>query len=162
MYTIRAFEEKDLPEMTQIWNDVVLEGRAFPQVQPLTLDQARQFFGEQSYTGVAADSETGAIAGLYILHPNNIGRCGHISNASYAVKPDLQGKHIGQQLVRDCMAQAKALGFRILQFNAVVASNAPALHLYKTLGFTQLGVIPGGFCNADGVYEDIIVHYITL
>lgn len=37
-----------------------------------------------------------------------------------------------------------------------------ALHLYEKLGFTQLGVIPGGFRNIDGVYEDIIPHYFDL
>lgn len=29
--------------------------------------------------------------------------------------------------------------------NAVVASNKAALHLYKKLGFIQLGIIPKGF-----------------
>ena len=36
-------------------------------------------------------------------------------------------------------------GFHIMQFNAAVDSNIHALHLYKQLGFTDLGVIPGGF-----------------
>ena len=49
-----------------------------------------------------------------------------------------------------------------LQFNAVVKSNASALHLYEKLGFTQLGVIPGGFLMKDGSYEDIIPHYHVL
>ena len=50
----------------------------------------------------------------------------------------------------------------MLQFNAVVADNAPALALYKELGFVQLGVIPGGFRKKDGSYEDIIPHYFDL
>ena len=99
---------------------------------------------------------------MYILHPNNVGHCGHICNASYAVKTSQRGKHIGMQLVQDCMYQAKQLGFRILQFNAVVATNAAALHLYQELGFVQLGTIPNGFALDDGTYEDIIVHYKTL
>ena len=37
-----------------------------------------------------------------------------------------------------------------------------ALALYKKLGFTQLGVILGGFLNKDGEYEDIIPHYHVL
>ena len=61
-----------------------------------------------------------------------------------------------------CMEQAKALGFGILQFNAVVKSNLPALRLYKKLGFVQLGTIPGGFRRKDGMYEDIIPHYHVL
>ena len=56
----------------------------------------------------------------------------------------------------------KKFGFRILQFNAVVASNIHALHLYHRLGFIKLGVIPQGFKLPDGTYEDIIPHYITL
>ena len=55
-----------------------------------------------------------------------------------------------------------SLGFRILQFNAVVATNVHALHLYERLGFTQLGIIPQGFRMKDGHYEDIIPHYIEL
>ena len=57
---------------------------------------------------------------------------------------------------------AKELGFRILQFNAVVATNQAALKLYARLGFVQLGVIPGGFLMKDGHYEDIILLYIEL
>ena len=110
---------------------------------------------------MARDS-SGELVGLYILHPNNVGRCGHICNASYAVRADRRGQHIGEALVRHCMAKGKELGFRILQFNAVVRSNVPALRLYERLGFVQLGVIPGGFRRKDGVYEDIIPHYHTL
>ena len=74
----------------------------------------------------------------------------------------VRGRHIGEQLVRHSMAQGKTLGYRILQFNAVVATNASALHLYRRLGFKQLGVIPGGFLMPDGHYEDIIPHYHEL
>ncbi|NLD87249.1 MAG: GNAT family N-acetyltransferase, partial [Clostridiales bacterium] len=57
---------------------------------------------------------------------------------------------------------AKNLGFRVLQFNAVVADNVPALKLYEKLGFTRLGVIPGGFRAKNGEYKDIIPHFISL
>ena len=104
----------------------------------------------------------GEIVGLYILHPNNIGRVGHIANASYAVKSSCRGLHLGELLVKDCLKQAKALGYQILQFNAVVASNVHAYHLYLRLGFTDLGIIPGGFKNKEGEYEDIHVMYRLL
>ena len=70
---------------------------------------------------------------------------------------------IGSNKFRESVyKKAKEIGFRVLQFNAVVKSNTTALALYKKLGFTQLGTIPGGFLNKDGVYEDIIVHYKEL
>ena len=109
---------------------------------------------------MAVEAESGKVVGLYILHPNNIGRCGHICNASYAVASEKRGLHIGEKLVKDCIAQAGRLGFQILQFNAVVATNTHARHLYERLGFRQLGTIPRGFRLKDGTYEDICPYYI--
>ena len=159
---IRKFTVADTEEAVAIWNDVVKDGVAFPQMDELDVESGRAFFEEQSYTGIAQDRANGEIVGLYILHPNNIGRCGHICNASYAVRKDCRGRHVGELLVRDCMARGKELGFRVLQFNAVVATNQAALKLYARLGFVQLGVIPGGFLMKDGRYEDIIPHYHLL
>ncbi len=160
--SISAYCKRDIFDAITIWNQIVLEGVAFPQTEPLNEISGNEFFSAQSFTGIARDDETGEMLGLYILHPNNIGRCGHICNASYAVGRSMRGRGVGEALVRDCVRQAKALGFRILQFNAVVKTNTSALHLYKKLGFTQLGVIPGGFRMDDGTYEDIIPHYISL
>ena len=162
MIEIRRYEEKDKNEAMVIWNAVVREGIAFPQDEELTDDTADTFFMSQSYTGIAIDSEANEIVGLYILHPNNVGRCGHICNTSYAVKEDCRGLHIGERLVKDSLRAGARLGFRILQFNAVVATNIHALHLYERLGFKQLGRIPQGFRMKDGHYEDIIPHYIEL
>ena len=159
-FTARQFEKEDLDEMTVIWNQVVEEANAFPQEEPFSVKQAEDFFNGQSYTGVA--EEDGKILGLYILHPNNVGRCGHLCNASYAVNKSARGRHIGEHLVLDCMEKAKNLGFKVLQFNAVVASNQGALCLYDRLGFERLGMIPDGYRLADGRYEDIILFYITL
>ncbi len=157
---VRRYTNDDLSKMQLIWNSIVEEGNSFPQEEPMNDKQAELFFAEQSYTGVADDN--GEIVGLYILHPNNIGRCGHIANASYAVKAGQRGKHIGERLVRDSMAMAASLSFRILQFNAVVATNQGAIHLYKKLGFTSLGIIPGGFKMDDHTFADIIPFYITI
>ena len=156
---VRKYGADDIPAMKDIWNEVVDEGVAFPQEDELTDVSAREFFAQQTYCGVAV-GEDGKIYGMYILHPNNVGRCGHIANASYAVSLESRGLHIGEKLVRDCVVQAKAHGFGILQFNAVVATNIHARHLYERIGFKQLGTIPGGFRMDDGHYEDICPYYI--
>jgi len=158
---IRAYTPKDMDAMLSIWNEVVKMGIAFPQEDVLSTQTGTAFFAAQSYTGVAEDGE-GRIVGLYILHPNNIGRCGHICNASYAVSAACRGQHIGEKLVTDCIAKAREIGFRVLQFNAVVESNIHARHLYERLGFVQLGVIPGGFRMKDGRYENICPYYYLL
>lgn len=159
---VRKYTIQDTLAAIEIWNQVVEDGVAFPQEEMLNEETGRDFFEEQSYTGIAYDEESGEIVGLYILHPNNVGRCGHICNASYAVRRDVRGCHIGEKLVTHCLETAKSLGFKIMQFNAVVRSNTYALRLYKKLGFVQLGIIPGGFRMKDGSYEDIIPHYYVL
>lgn len=159
---IRIYRPDDLPDMVRIWNEVVEAGIAFPQEECLDLTTGAVFFQRQSHCGVATVAGSGEILGLYILHPNNVGRCGHICNASYAVSAEHRGLHIGEQLVLDCMQQARAIGFQILQFNAVVATNTHARHLYERLGFQQLGVIPNGFRLKGGQYEAICPYFITL
>ena len=157
---VRAYTRADLPDLIRIWNEVVEDGIAFPQEHFLDEQTGAEFFAKQTYSAVA--EADGKVLGLYILHPNNIGRCGHIANASYAVGAAARGKGAGRLLVEDSLVQGKAHGFRVLQFNAVVATNAGARHLYEKLGFVQLGTIPGGFRMPDGTYVDICPYYHEL
>ena len=158
---VRRYLKEDLPQMIAIWNEIVRDGVAFPQEDELTEETGEAFFCAQTVTRVA-ETDDGQIVGLYILHPNNTGRCGHICNASYAISSSFRGQHIGEALVLDCLREAREQGFLLLQFNAVVESNVHARHLYERLGFVPLGTIPGGFRMKDGHYENIILYYHKL
>ena len=157
---LRPIEKNDLPQATAVWNDVVASGDSFPGDQLLSEAEAWAMFGEQTATVCAMKGTE--VVGVYILHPNNIGRCAHIANASYAVKQGLRGQGIGRLLVEDCLARAKANGFRGLQFNAVVASNTAAIALYLKLGFKVLGTVTGGYRDKDGHYRDTLIFLKTL
>ena len=159
---VMRYANEDIPAMVDIWNGVIEDGVAFPQEDFLDEVSATEFFAQQTYTAVAKDTDSNEVCGLYILHPNNVGRCGHICNTSYAVNSSHRSKGIGEMLVRDSLIKGRECGFSILQFNAVVASNTYARKLYKKLGFIQLGVIPKGFRMKDGHYEDICPYYIEL
>lgn len=157
---LRKFEKKDTEAARLIWNTVVDDADAFPQFDGLKNEEAYEFFSAQTYTGVAElDKE---VAGIYILHPNNIGRCAKIANASYAVKKDIRGLHIGEKLVSDSLIKGHQFGFHVLQFNAVVKSNIHAIHLYERLGFEHLGTIPQCYEKKDGSFEDLLLFYHTL
>lgn len=109
---VRAYRNEDILQMNLVWNEVVEDGIAFPQTEILDRTGGEKFFSSQSYCGVAEDTESGEIVGLYILHPNNVGRCGHISNASYAVSSSSRGKGIGEMLVKDALSRLKIAALR--------------------------------------------------
>jgi len=157
---VRGYSEGDVPDMARIWNRVVEDGEAFPQEDTLSEDEARGFFGSQTHCGVAILE--GKPVGLYILHPNNVGRCGHICNCSFAVDPGCRGHGVGAALVEDSLAAGRDAGFRIMQFNAVVKENLTAIGLYERLGFIRIGEVPGGFRHAEGAYHDILLYYHEL
>lgn len=157
MVDIIPYSVKYCEGARRIWNQVVEDGVAFPQTDLLRPTEADEFFSSQSFTGLAVEGSD--VLGLYILHPNNIGRCGHIANCSYAVDRETRGRHIGEMLVEHSLRMAREKGFRIVQFNAVVASNVHAIHLYERCGFMRIGTVPGGFRMDDGTYSDIILFY---
>lgn len=158
---IRRFTPKDVPEMRSIWNEVVRSADAFPQETEMQSDdEALCFFNSQTHTAVAESD--GKVLGLYILHPNNIGRCATIANASYAVKKDARGKGIGKRLVENSLEKAREAGFHVLQFNAVLKSNVGAIRLYEKLGFQSLGEIPGCYRKDDGTFENLRLFFYKL
>ena len=50
---IRKFNNDDLKQIVDIWNEIVLEGNAFPQENLLDLTSGYEFFNSQSLTSVA-------------------------------------------------------------------------------------------------------------
>jgi len=158
--TLGRMRPEDLGAALEIWNEVVLEGVSFPGDQPLSLTEAEEMFAAQ--TAVVCAKADGRLAGLYILHPNNIGRCSQIANASYGVKKEYRGCGIGRRLVRHSLETAKENRFLGLQFNAVVCTNFPAIRLYIDLGFEIIGTIPNGYRLPDGSYTNTLIFYKSL
>ncbi len=49
-----------------------------------------------------------------------------------------------------------------MQFNAVVETNAAAVHLYRSLGFEVLGTLPEGFRHPEHGYVGLHIMYRKL
>lgn len=158
---IVKYNKKYVKESMEIWNNIIEDGVYFPQIDVLKdIEEADKYFSSQDYTGLSIEDEK--VYGVYILHPNNIVRCGHICNASYAVDKNIRGKGVGEALVRDSIIRGAQLGYKILQFNAVVLSNETAHRLYKKIGFNEIGIVKNGYLNKNNEYEDIVLYYIDL
>lgn len=157
---IKPYTLEDIPSMQAIWNDVVRDGIAFPGDVPLNVQEMQKMLQTQTAAFCAFCGRS--LVGLYVLHPNNIGRCAHIANASYAVAKGFRGKGIGRMLVVHSLKEAARQGFLGMQFNAVVAGNTGALALYKQLGFVTVGTIPGGFRLKEGPFSNMHIMFKTL
>lgn len=152
---LRNIEKRDIAEATVIWNQIIEAADSFPDDMTLGEEDAWAMFARQTETVCAFDN--GRMVGVYILHPNNFGRCGHISNASYAVERSCRGRGIGKALVLDSIERAKKNRFKGLQFNAVVSDNYPAIALYLKLGFTIIGMVKNGYRLKEDRFKDTII-----
>lgn len=104
----------------------------------------------------------GQIVGSYVLKPNQPGLGSHVANGAYAVSPAARGHGVGKALGEHSLREAKRLGFRAVQFNAVVATNGPAVRLWTGLGFHTVGTLPGAFQHRRLGYVDLLVMFRSL
>lgn len=102
------------------------------------------------------------VVAAFYIKANSTGLAGHIANASFAVGPAARGHGVGRAIGEFALAEAKRRGFRAMQFNAVVATGAAAIALWRDLGFTEVGRIPGAFRLRGTEYVDTLVMHREL
>ncbi|MGH3397527.1 MAG: GNAT family N-acetyltransferase, partial [Streptosporangiaceae bacterium] len=124
-------------------------GKAIPFPEGQTLDEARPWWMEEppGQTVVAVIDDV--IVGSAKMGPNRPGRGSHVATASFLVDPARQGHGAGRALGEYVLDWCRAAGFASIQFNAVVESNAPAVHLWQSLGFEIIGTAPESFDHPE-------------
>lgn len=138
---IRNMTPADLPAIETI------EQRVF--TEPWVMGSYAACLRSGCYARVAEDA--GTVAGYAVLHQLR----GEAEIFTLAVAPEFQGKGIGTALLADLMSEANREGaFRVVL--QVRSSNDHAIHIYKTAGFVQTGVISDYYANRDGTREDAL------
>lgn len=147
--SIRDATEGDWPRIFPIYSAIVADGRtyAFPEGQ--TLHEARPWWMEQPPGRTVVAHAGGALLGSAKMGPNRPGRGAHVATASFMVDPAQQGRGVGRMLGEHVVEWAVTSGYRGIQFNAVVETNASALHLWQSLGFEDVGTAPEAFDHPD-------------
>lgn len=112
--------------------------------------------------GSGKGGENGEVLGSYYIKPNAMGPGGHICNCGYMVNPQARGRGIARQLCEHSQAIALKLGFRAMQFNAVVSTNQAAVALWQKLGFDIIGTIPEAYLHKQQGYVDSYIMYKSL
>jgi L-amino acid N-acyltransferase YncA len=144
---IRAYTETDWPRVWPIVRDIVRAADTFVYDPAMTEAEARALWIEAppGLTVVALEDER--MLGSAKMGPNRPGPGSHVATASFMVPAEARGRGVGRALCRFALDWARNLGFAGMQFNAVAASNAGAVALYRQLGFEIVGTVPGAFAH---------------
>jgi GNAT superfamily N-acetyltransferase len=146
---IREATDRDWPLIYPFYATVMAEGRTYPFPEGQTLEEARPWWMEPPPGQTVVAVTDGVIVGSAKMGPNRPGRGGHIATASFLVDPAHQGHGVGRALGEYVIDWCRSAGFTGIQFNAVVEVNAPAVHLWQSLGFDIIGTVPDAFDHPD-------------
>jgi L-amino acid N-acyltransferase YncA len=159
---IRPALDSDWPQIWPIYRQIVAAGETYAYPEPPIEETARALWMEalpgQTAVAVAGD----VVLGSAKMGPNRPGRGAHVATASFMVDPAQQRRGVGRALGEYALAWARAAGYRSMQFNAVVATNTAALHLWHSLGFEILATVPEAFLHPRHGYVGLHVMFRRL
>ncbi|GAA0632687.1 MULTISPECIES: GNAT family N-acetyltransferase [Thalassospira] len=158
---IRPATEQDVPAILDIVAPILRAGDTYAIDSNLSDDEVLSYWmGKDKVTLVA--EEDGKIVGTYYIRQNQGGGGSHVCNCGYMTSPAASGRGIARLMCEDSLLRAKDLGYRAMQFNFVIASNAAAVHLWPTLGFEIVGRLHGAFMHPTLGETDALVMYRKL
>jgi ribosomal protein S18 acetylase RimI-like enzyme len=158
---IRKAERADEEAIWQIFHAVVQPGDTYAFPPDISRhDALAMWMAPTAHAYVATEGD--AVVGTYMLRSNQPGLGAHVSNAAFMVAPSAQGRGIGRRMAEHCLQEARRLGFRAMQFNFVVATNEPAVALWKKLGFDIVGTLPAAFNHRQRGFVDAYVMFRSL
>jgi L-amino acid N-acyltransferase YncA len=159
--TIRRAAPDDWPALWSIFSAVVAGGDTYTFAPDTPEANARRFLLGPGTDCFVAE-RGGEIVGTYVLRPNQPGLGAHVANAGYMVRPGEFGGGIGTAMGEHSLVEARAAGYRAMQFNAVVSTNTRAVALWERLGFRIIGTVPEAFRHAREGYVALHIMHRAL
>jgi len=159
---IRGATEADEDAIWSIFHAVVASGDTYAFDPQTSREDALSYWFRPGTHTYVAENDEGRVVGTYVLRPNQPALGSHVANAGFMVSPMARGSGVGRQMAEHCMAEARRLGFRAMQFNFVVSTNEPAVRLWQHLGFEIIGTLPGAFRHTRLGFVDAYVMFKVL
>ncbi len=156
---VRDACEADWGSIWPFLRRIVAAGETYAYDRDMDESRARATWMVPAPGRVSVALQEEAVIGSASMYRNRGGNGDHVASASFVVDPDRAGRGVGRALGEDMIAWAQTAGFRAIQFNAVVESNAPAVALWRSLGFTVVGTVPAAFRHPrDGEVGLHVMH----
>ena len=161
MLEIRAATEADHDAIWDIFHAILAKGDTYAFEPEMSRQEALAYWVRADTRTYVAEND-GRVLGTYILKPNQAAAGSHVANAAFMVASAARGLQVGRKMGEHCLAEARRLGFRAMQFNFVVSTNTAAIHLWHRLGFKITGTLPGAFRHPEKGYVDVYVMFRSL
>jgi GNAT superfamily N-acetyltransferase len=143
---IRQAVPDDWPAIWRLMRPIVAAGETFSWDRDISEAAARSAWMTEppgrTFVAVGGD---GTLLGTAEMGPNHGGPGAHVATAGFMVDPRHSGRGVGRRLGEHVLEQARADGYRAIQFNAVVETNHRAVGLWRSLGFEVLATVPEAF-----------------
>lgn len=138
---LHCIQETEMEEARVLLNDVIEKGNEYPQRKVLDQNGFRAYFLSHDAFSVSR-KDTKEVVGIFYIKPNFPGRCSHICNGGFIVKPAYRLQGIGRFMAQQFLKLARKAGYLAVFFNLVFISNAASMQLWPSLGFVQTGTVP--------------------
>lgn len=155
---IRPAGSGDKQAIWKILEPVIRAGDTYTLPNGMPCDEALGYWYSPGHEVFVAE-EDGEILGTYYLHANQTGGGAHVANCGYMTAPWASGRGVARAMCQHSLEQAKARGFRAMQFNFVVSTNERAVRLWHSMGFETVGRLPGAFLHPLLGAVDALVMY---
>lgn len=158
---IRPAHDADRPALWRILEPIIRAGETYPLAQDMTEDAALAYWFSPHHDVFVAD-QAGEVVGTYYLKANSTAGGSHVANCGYMTAPWARGSGVARAMCMDSFDRARARGFRAMQFNLVISTNAAAVHLWQSCGMEIVGRLPGAFAHPTQGDVDALVMYRRL
>lgn len=161
-YAIRLADERDWPAIEAVIMPVFASGTTYAYPPDISASEARVIWMDKPVATFVGCDDAGHVVATYYLIANQPGQGAHVANCGYIVAESARGKGWAGALCEHSQHEARARGFRAMQYNFVAATNRGAIHLWQKHGFEIVGRLPGAFCHPQQGDVDALIMYKRL
>jgi GNAT superfamily N-acetyltransferase len=161
MIAIRDATATDWPAIWSIIAPIMRAGETLALPRDGGEEVARAYWASPEKTNFLA-VEDGAVLGSSYIRANQQGGGAHVANCGYLTAEAARGRGVARALWAHSIDWCRAQGFAAIQFNFVVSTNEPAVHLWHSFGFDVLARLPKAFSHPRLGYVDALVMWKTL
>jgi ribosomal protein S18 acetylase RimI-like enzyme len=158
---IRPAQAHDDDAIWGIIGPTIRAGETYALARDMSRTDALAYWRSPAHEVFVAERD-GEVLGTYYMRTNQQGGGAHVANCGYMTAAAASGQGVARAMCAHSLEHAHARGFRAMQFNFVVASNARAIALWQSFGFAIVGRLPEAFAHPRLGLVDAVVMYRKL